>query len=49
MDPAIVIVPMGLGYLRQTLDLRYQVRDTTTKLYTSWGTHLDGRTSGQCG
>src|SRR5258705_4709218 len=36
MDPAIAIVPMGLGHLRQVLDLGYEVFDTSTKPYTSW-------------
>lgn len=36
MDPAIVIVPMGLGHLRQVLDLGHEVFDTTVKPYTSW-------------
>lgn len=46
MEPAIAIVPMGLGHLRQVLDLGYEVFDTTTKPYTSWSLtsvaeHLD--------
>lgn len=36
MDPAIAIVPMALGHLRQVLDLGYEVFETTTKPYTSW-------------
>ncbi|MEV6067914.1 GNAT family N-acetyltransferase [Nocardia sp. NPDC052001] len=36
MEPAIAIVPMGLGHLRQVLDLGYEVFDTSTKPYTSW-------------
>ncbi|WP_330256444.1 hypothetical protein OG874_18905 [Nocardia sp. NBC_00565] len=46
MDPAIAIVPMGLGHLRQVLDLGYEVFDTTLEPYTSWSLtsvaeHLD--------
>ncbi|MEV0292274.1 GNAT family N-acetyltransferase [Nocardia sp. NPDC050710] len=46
MDPAIVIVPMGLGHLRQVLDLGHEVFDVTAKPYTSWSLtsvaeHLD--------
>ncbi|WP_067691365.1 GNAT family N-acetyltransferase [Nocardia jejuensis] len=46
MEPAIAIVPMGLGHLRQVLDLGYEAFDTTTKPYTSWSLtsvaeHLD--------
>ncbi|MCU1647545.1 MAG: family N-acetyltransferase [Nocardia sp.] len=46
MEPAIAIVPMGLGHLRQVLDLGYEVFDTSTKPYTSWSLtsvaeHLD--------
>ncbi|MEV0683180.1 GNAT family N-acetyltransferase [Nocardia sp. NPDC050378] len=46
MDQAIAVVPMGLGHLRQVLDLGHQVFDTTTKPYTSWSLtavaeHLD--------
>ncbi|WP_067848788.1 hypothetical protein [Nocardia lijiangensis] len=46
MDTATVIVPMGLGHLRQVLDLGHQVFDTSTKPYTSWSLtsvaeHLD--------
>ncbi|MFD6222790.1 GNAT family N-acetyltransferase [Nocardia asteroides] len=46
MDSAIAVVPMGLGHLRQVLDLGHQVFDTTTKPYTSWSLtavaeHLD--------
>ncbi|MFF0544179.1 GNAT family N-acetyltransferase [Nocardia thailandica] len=47
MDPVIAVVPMGLGHLRQVLDLGHQVFDTTLKPYTSWSLtavveHLDG-------
>ncbi|MEV6213096.1 GNAT family N-acetyltransferase [Nocardia sp. NPDC051833] len=47
MDSSIAVVPMGLGHLRQVLDLGHQVFDTTTKPYTSWSLtavaeHLDG-------
>ncbi|MFD6163374.1 GNAT family N-acetyltransferase [Nocardia sp. NPDC060256] len=46
MDSAVVIVPMGLGHLRQVLDLGHEVFDITTKPYTSWSLtsvaeHLD--------
>ena len=46
MDPAVAIVPMGLGHLRQVLDLGNEVVDTTIKPYTSWSLtsvaeHLD--------
>lgn len=46
MDSDIVIVPMGLGHLRQVLDLGHEVFDITTKPYTSWSLtsvaeHLD--------
>lgn len=46
MDPAIAIVPMGLGHLRQVLDLGHEVYDTSVKPYTSWSLtsvaeHLD--------
>ncbi|MEV6276600.1 GNAT family N-acetyltransferase [Nocardia sp. NPDC051832] len=46
MDSAIAIVPMGLGHLRQVLDLGHEVFDTTAKPYTSWSLtsvaeHLD--------
>ncbi|MEV6769192.1 GNAT family N-acetyltransferase [Nocardia sp. NPDC051030] len=46
MEPAIAIVPMGLGHLRQVLDLGYEAFDTTAKPYTSWSLtsvaeHLD--------
>ena len=46
MDTAIAVVPMGLGHLRQVLDLGHQVFDTTIKPYTSWSLtavaeHLD--------
>ena len=46
MDSAVAIVPMGLGHLRQVLDLGYEVFDTTTNPYTSWSLtsvaeHLD--------
>ena len=46
MDPVIAVVPMGLGHLRQVLDLGLQVFDTTIKPYTSWSLtsvveHLD--------
>ncbi|MFE7800853.1 GNAT family N-acetyltransferase [Nocardia sp. NPDC057440] len=46
MDPALAIVPMGLGHLRQVLDLGHEVFDITTKPYTSWSLtsvaeHLD--------
>ncbi|MFD0360957.1 GNAT family N-acetyltransferase [Nocardia sp. GCM10030253] len=46
MDPAIAIVPMGLGHLRQVLDLGHEVFDITAKPYTSWSLtsvaeHLD--------
>ncbi|MEU2252548.1 GNAT family N-acetyltransferase [Nocardia xishanensis] len=46
MDTATVLVPMGLGHLRQVLDLGHQVFDTSTKPYTSWSLtsvaeHLD--------
>jgi ribosomal protein S18 acetylase RimI-like enzyme len=46
MDSAIVIVPMGLGHLRQVLDLGHQVFDVSVKPYTSWSLtavaeHLD--------
>ncbi|WP_433655750.1 GNAT family N-acetyltransferase [Nocardia sp. CA-128927] len=46
MDSAVVIVPMGLGHLRQVLDLGHEVFDITAKPYTSWSLtsvaeHLD--------
>lgn len=46
MDADVAIVPMGLGHLRQVLDLGHQVFDTGTKPYTSWSLtsvaeHLD--------
>ncbi|MFQ6395915.1 hypothetical protein ACLMAJ_20905 [Nocardia sp. KC 131] len=46
MDPAVAIVPMGLGHLRRVLDLGHEVFDVTTKPYTSWSLtsvaeHLD--------
>lgn len=46
MDTTIAVVPMGLGHLRQVLDLGHQVFDTTIKPYTSWSLtavaeHLD--------
>ncbi|AHH16364.1 acetyltransferase (GNAT) family protein [Nocardia nova SH22a] len=42
----VAIVPMGLGHLRQVLDLGYEVFDTAAKPYTSWSLtsvaeHLD--------
>ncbi|MFI9502935.1 GNAT family N-acetyltransferase [Nocardia sp. NPDC052566] len=46
MDSAVVIVPMGLGHLRQVLDLGHEVFDINAKPYTSWSLtsvaeHLD--------
>ncbi|MEU1204233.1 GNAT family N-acetyltransferase [Nocardia sp. NPDC005825] len=46
IHPDIAIVPMGLGHLRQVIDLGYQVFDTQAKPYTSWSLtsvaeHLD--------
>ncbi len=46
MADDVAIVPMGLGHLRQVLDLGHEVFDTTTKPYTSWSLtsvaeHLD--------
>ncbi|MFI5775732.1 GNAT family N-acetyltransferase [Nocardia sp. NPDC051570] len=46
MDVDIAIVPMGLGHLREVLDLGDEVFDTNTKPYTSWSLtsiaeHLD--------
>ncbi|MEC3953278.1 GNAT family N-acetyltransferase [Nocardia sp. CDC153] len=46
IQPDIAIVPMGLGHLRQVIDLGYQVFDTHAKPYTSWSLtsvaeHLD--------
>ncbi|WP_225727492.1 MULTISPECIES: GNAT family N-acetyltransferase [unclassified Nocardia] len=46
MDSDIVIVPMGLGHLRQVLDLGHEVFDINAKPYTSWSLtsvaeHLD--------
>ncbi|WP_067712902.1 GNAT family N-acetyltransferase [Nocardia yamanashiensis] len=46
IEPDIAIVPMGLGHLRQVIDLGYQVFDTSAKPYTSWSLtsvaeHLD--------
>lgn len=46
MNAAIPIVPMGLGHLRQVLDLGHEVFDVTVKPYTSWSLtavaeHLD--------
>ncbi|MBF4997615.1 GNAT family N-acetyltransferase [Nocardia sp. BSTN01] len=46
MDSDAVLVPMGLGHLRQVLDLGHEVFDTDVKPYTSWSLtsvaeHLD--------
>ncbi|MET8652765.1 GNAT family N-acetyltransferase [Nocardia aurea] len=46
MDSVTAIVPMGLGHLRQVLDLGHEVFDVTAKPYTSWSLtsvaeHLD--------
>lgn len=46
MDADIAIVPMGLGHLREVLDLGAEVFDTEVKPYTSWSLtsvaeHLD--------
>lgn len=46
MDHAIAIVPMGLGHLREVLDLGHEVFDVAVKPYTSWSLtsvaeHLD--------
>ncbi|KZM72429.1 GNAT family N-acetyltransferase [Nocardia terpenica] len=46
MDSDIAIVPMGLGHLREVLDLGHESFDTNTKPYTSWSLtsvveHLD--------
>ncbi|MFI6866193.1 GNAT family N-acetyltransferase [Nocardia sp. NPDC050406] len=46
MESEVAVVPMGLGHLRQVIDLGYQVFDTRTKPYTSWSLtsvaeHLD--------
>ncbi|WP_054812991.1 GNAT family N-acetyltransferase [Nocardia arizonensis] len=46
MDSATAIVPMGLGHLRQVLELGHEVFDVTAKPYTSWSLtsvaeHLD--------
>ncbi|MFC9994137.1 GNAT family N-acetyltransferase [Nocardia sp. NPDC127526] len=46
MESDIAIVPMGLGHLRQVIDLGYEVFDTSAKPYTSWSLtsvaeHLD--------
>ncbi|MBF6331052.1 GNAT family N-acetyltransferase [Nocardia transvalensis] len=46
MESDIAIVPMGLGHLREVLDLGDEVFDTDAKPYTSWSLtsiveHLD--------
>jgi hypothetical protein len=52
MDSDIAIVPMGLGHLREVLDLGAEVFDTEVKPYTSWSLtsiaeHLD-TSDGSC-